>query len=327
VGRPWPSLWLAISVLAGCTAQWDDTCTGVAELGGTEGTFAIRKTDGSFWYWGNNGFSYYRYAVERPRPRLDVATGKFVGTTTCIAEPSGEVSCPLLSDLSGQPLSIPSQTSALAVYDSDVCAISASSRLVCPRWADGDFGDGFSRVARGRDHLCAVRTTGAITCHAPGSNVVLPEVWSQSFDEVTGAVDVVATAQSSCVLTNAGAVSCWGSSDDLGRDAQVQPKVVEGLDGHATALVAGYDFVCALLEDGGVSCWGRPYSRLFGVPEGTATRIQGLRRPVRVIAATQSAVCVVFDDTSVWCWGRGPLGDGTSSATDGEIPRPVLGCG
>jgi hypothetical protein len=223
------SWWFVATVLgAGCTAQWDDRCTGVAEVAGMNGQFAIRKTDGSFWWWGERGGAQ---VALRPRREPSVESGPFVSNTTCVAGAAGRVSCPIEVDASDHSFSIPRETRDLAVYRDTVCSISADSHLDCTGWRvdPADLGDGFSRVAVGADHLCAIRTSGATTCRATTSTAKLPDVWSQTFDEVTGAVQVVATQQSSCVRTAEGAVSCWGSYDSLGRWPRTTPKGVEGL--------------------------------------------------------------------------------------------------
>lgn len=64
-----------------------------------------------------------------------------------------------------------------------------------------------------------------------------------------------------CVLSQAGAVSCWGGNEwgQLGdgtvRDRE-EPVEVSGLPGPAVQLVASAGYTCARLADGAVFCWG-----------------------------------------------------------------------
>ena len=125
---------------------------------------------------------------------------------------------------------------------------------------------------------------------------------------------VAAGKQHSCVLSDQGAVYCWGANDEgqLGDGTQTDSSTpVESLSlGHgryAVSLAAGDEHTCAILDNGSVKCWGdNSYGQLgdgsytsSGSPRLVSNLSQG--RTAVSIQAGATHVCSV-DNGSIQCW-------------------------
>ena len=85
-----------------------------------------------------------------------------------------------------------------------------------------------------------------------------------------------------CVLTNGGAIKCWGlgtfgrlgydNTDNIGSGIISMPPADVNVGGTAAAVSAGSFHTCALSSGGYVKCWGcaLPLARTPGVPLGLA---------------------------------------------------------
>jgi alpha-tubulin suppressor-like RCC1 family protein len=136
-----------------------------------------------------------------------------------------------------------------------------------------------------------------------------------------------------CALTTDGDIWCWGRNDlgQLGNGtvvASATPVEVVGLDGSATAVVAGNRHTCALTTEGRVRCWGSNSNGQIG--DGTPNHkaepvdVVGLASGVSAIASGTEHVCALTARGAVKCWGQngvGQLGDGTTE--DRSVPVNV----
>lgn len=135
---------------------------------------------------------------------------------------------------------------------------------------------------------------------------------------------IASSSTHTCALSNAGAVSCWGSnmSGELGVGPLVKerltPGIVEGLDSGVIQISAGGRHACALLATGSVKCWGNNFWGQLG--DGTKTvrpvpvQVIGLPGGVTAIEAGASHTCAITGTGTAVCWGNndwGQLGDGT----------------
>jgi len=137
-----------------------------------------------------------------------------------------------------------------------------------------------------------------------------------------------------CIVTNSGAVKCWGGNGfgRLGDGTQNNsntPRDVVGLNGPAIAVTAGYHHTCALLVSGTVQCWGWNAGGQLG--DGTTNdsnapvSVQGLTSAVEALTVGSRNSCVLLSNREIKCWGDntyGQLGDGTD--TNRSLPVSVL---
>ncbi len=210
------------------------------------------------------------------------------------------------------PLPEPASEISVAHGGWYACAVLDSGRLAC--WGDnalGQLGQGVRgglrpnveqpiplielprrvlHVSTGPAHACAVLEGGELTCWGGGNFGRLG--YASSADRlVPGAIvdvgapvrEVVAATRSTCVITDAGRVRCWGDNDDgelgyghtTGIGEQYTPRVSGGLLDPVTMRRLGGDVdiagsapaqqlvalvrtaaYCALLDSGAVRCWG-----------------------------------------------------------------------
>lgn len=181
---------------------------------------------------------------------------------------------------------------------------------------------GVAALAVGVRHSCALMSAGGVKCWGMAD---LGELGDGTAQRRLAPVDVVglssgvkavaAGVASSCALTGAGGVKCWGSNNqgqvgDGTTTNRSAPVDVVGLSG-VTAITAN----CALMSAGGAKCWGGSH---------------GLA-PVDVFAPGRGIVaithgCALTSAGGVKCWGpnnQGQVGDGTR--VDRPVPVDVLG--
>ena len=128
---------------------------------------------------------------------------------------------------------------------------------------------------------------------------------------IDDAVDLVSGFHHECILSNEGAVRCWGANThgQLGADTAYEPehaKAVQDLP-HATGIVVGADHTCALTDDGGlVYCWGDHERGQCGDVKDGLLAVPGIRGAV-AIAAGRFFTCARLADRHVRCWGEVPF--------------------
>jgi hypothetical protein len=125
------------------------------------------------------------------------------------------------------------------------------------------------------------------------------------------AAAVAAGLAHTCVLTAAGAVSCWGYNghDELGNGqtgGSVTPVAVAGMSTGIANISVGVRHSCAVTSVGGVKCWG--YGR-GALGDGTIERrrtpvdVVGLASGVTAVAAGYDVGCALVQSGGVKCWG------------------------
>jgi alpha-tubulin suppressor-like RCC1 family protein len=187
-------------------------------------------------------------------------------------------------DVSG----LTSGVSTIAIGGTHSCALTTSGGVKC--WGNnsiGQLGDGtttqrtspvdvtgltsgFSAIATGNFHSCALTTTGGMKCWGNNGNGQIGDGTTTQRNtavDVSGlssGVSAIATGSNhSCVLTTAGGVKCWGANNDgqIGDGTTTNRTTaldVLGLASGVSSLATGIalSHSCALTTAGGVKCWG-----------------------------------------------------------------------
>ncbi len=189
-------------------------------------------------------------------------------------------------------------------------------------------------ISAGGGHSCALTTTGGVECWGDDSGGELDD-GSTGASSVpvaasglsSGVVSISAGFFSTCALTVAGAVECWG--DEL-LGSGTTPTTVSGLSSGVSAISAGYNFACALTSAGGVECWGvNAYGQLGNGTTYNSTvpvAVSGLSSGVVAISAGDEHACALTSAGGVECWGKnyyGQLGDNGATGYDAFSSVPV----
>lgn len=127
-----------------------------------------------------------------------------------------------------------------------------------------------------------------------------------------------AKQDSTCVVTSAGFVNCWGANDfgQLG-DGTTQsfkntPVTVSNISG-VKQVAMGYNHACAITQTGSVSCWGDNNNGQLG--DGTqtqrlqATAVVGLSAKVTQLALSYNSSCALLETGDIQCWGSNTQGE------------------
>ena len=139
---------------------------------------------------------------------------------------------------------------------------------------------------------------------------------------------IVASHDTTCALTTAGAVKCWGSLLYVPTLVS-SPADVPGLASGVAQIGVGWYDGCALTTAGGVKCWGMPGYVGFSAPPGSGVPpgdVSGLTSGMAAIAVQGWHSCALTNGGGVKCWGSnasGALGDGTT--VDHSLPVDVSG--
>jgi len=218
---------------------------------------------------------------------------------------NGPEASPVPIRVEGRTTALLSGVDALAAGAVHTCAVIAGEALCWGQGQDGRLGDD---------------ATAEHELHRP-SYVVR----AASGQPVRDARTVAAGEQHSCLVTQGGAVECWGDNSwgQLGRGAGAAlanagtsaPVVV--LDS-VEAIAAGQRHTCAL-RAGAVYCWGaNGYGQLGGAtqtPAGaprtsdpTPTQVPGLTNIVQIAAGIELS-CAVDAAGALFCWGGSRFGE------------------
>lgn len=256
-------------------------------------------------------------------------------------------------DVSG----IASGAVAISVGGAHACAITAGSALKCWGWnMEGQIGDStlsdqstpvdvpdlsgdVIAVATGFSHSCAVTTAGRVRCWGLnyfgqlGNNDTSRRWTPKSVQGLgDGVKEIAAGLESTCALTAASGVKCWGWNADgqLGDNSLNDhwlPADVTGLQAGVQTVARGIWHRCALTTGGGVKCWGRNIVGELGDNSTTGrltpVDVVGLASGVTAIATGSHHSCALDSSGGVRCWGQnsvGQLGDNTNAdrSTSGD---------
>ncbi len=256
--------------------------------------------DGTVTCWGSNTYD------QRDVPYgLELATAVSAGEYhTCALGTDGTVTCWGYNN-DGQT-TVPSELvvtlDTIAVTPMDPIIDAGATQAMN---ATGTFSDGMeadltpglpiltTRASEGRDHTCALRADGTVTCW--GSNSDGQTMVPTGLGPATA---VSAGGAHTCARGADGTVTCWGSDSD-GQKNDVPFGLV------ARAISAGDAHTCALGADGTISCWGNDTFEQTTGPDGFVAS---------VVSAGGGHTCALGADGTISCWGNDTFGQTTGPA-------------
>jgi alpha-tubulin suppressor-like RCC1 family protein len=226
------------------------------------------------------------------------------------------------------------------------CAIFADSTVGC--WGTFLSPDrstrlevrGLTEVASinaGRNHNCAVQTSGSVFCWGDNAEGQLGNGTERSSGapvrvlDLPPAVSVAAGQSHSCATAQDLRARCWGSNafGQLGDGTLVnRGQAVLALSSSSVrAVTAGGAHSCSLLFSGAVQCWGEGRHGELGDGRSASSSVpvvvSGITNAV-AIAASESSTCAVLVDGTVWCWGFDRYGSlGTIPTTSSVVDKPA----
>ena len=181
----------------------------------------------------------------------------------------------------------PSREADIALERNDQHTITARLQVACHTNSEGSatcWGgsvpapeDAIHKIALGREHGCALMRSGSIQCW--GETQLQDSTRSDS-----QFVDIAATLETVCGITQQGALHCAGA--DLG----MPPPGMRWAQ-----LSGGAHHMCALTANGSAACWGdNSEGQLDVVPN----------QPLRSISAGHFHTCGLTMTGQAVCWGR-----------------------
>jgi alpha-tubulin suppressor-like RCC1 family protein len=193
-------------------------------------------------------------------------------------------------------------------------------------------GGGFSELAAGIKHTCALNGSGQAFCWGSNTNGQLGNnSTSPSLIPAAVAGGLVFTRISvgqlhSCALTSDGAAWCWGPSSRGGSNTLTPERVAN--TPAFTSISAGFSNTCALTSAGAVWCWGPSTSGAAGqggvlnTGELEAREIVGGITFVALSGGLTDHYCGLTAAGDAYCWGSnfgGKLGDGTTVSRSAPV--------
>jgi large repetitive protein len=201
-------------------------------------------------------------------------------------------------------------------------------------------------IAIGEAHTCALTNVGQVLCwglndygqlgNGTTTNSSVPQPVIELPHDV---ISISAGANSTCALTNAGVVWCWGgnAAGQLGDGTYTQssePVQVSDVTGTAAlnevaVISSGRDHACAATAAGAAYCWGDNSTGELGNGTDTSSNfpvpIPGLSSGVATISAGSGFTCAVTTAEAALCWGKGGSGQlGDGNGVDSASPVTVV---
>lgn len=173
----------------------------------------------------------------------------------------------------------------------------------------------FIEVATGDDHICALNTSGKVSCIGANDKEQLGQ--ANSTDSTTlvqvntpKAQGVVAGDDFTCALLTSGQVLCWGDNGENQLGYAGEPKFRSVLFGNSalsgmSTVAAHKEAACAAGNERAMYCWGDYAGRTTSTVG--ADRLDTRVRPVQ-IAIGDRHICFLGADQNVYCRGANDLG-------------------
>ena len=152
----------------------------------------------------------------------------------------------------------------------------------------------------------------------------------QKIEGVEGIIALATGEGKTCLLHEAGTVSCWGA----GQTSDDPESILKGIT-NAISIDIGDGHICVLRDDMTVLCWGYNTSGQLGNGEiyfGDSDVIEYFDELVQVAGITDAVgiatggdhTCAVHEDGTVSCWGRKT--GAAKSETEQQITTQTHSC-
>ncbi len=256
------------------------------------------------------------------------------------------------------------KVTAISAGGGQACALTSGGGVQC--WGNngsGELGDnskterhlpvavfglssGIVAIAAGQSHTCALTTAGGVLCWGDnaagelGNNSMTGSSVPVAVSGLSSGVAAIAAGfNSTCAVTTAGQLLCWGAngSGQLGTGSTATTSEVpvsrspQSL--FAATVSTGFDHACAVATSGAAFCWGGNSGYLAGAL-GTGDKfgytvpigVSGLSSGVAAISAGQSHTCALTTAGGVLCSGYNQYGEiGNGSMAESLVPVAVTG--
>jgi alpha-tubulin suppressor-like RCC1 family protein len=203
-----------------------------------------------------------------------------------------------------------------------------------------------AQLSAGRDHTCALTTTGGTKCWGLNDTGQLGDGSLTSRSQppstsIPGFATVAAGGGHTCAIATTGrGVWCWGNNAHAqvgngGSGGSISTPIPitsnGGFNSDVDAISVGGEFSCGL-KGGGVKCWGRNDSGQIGNndPDTAFRPLQVSDLPpssgTKLLASGGKHSCVITNTDTVKCWGLNDHGQlGNNNTTLSRVPVDVVG--
>lgn len=230
--------------------------SGVAQVVAAGGSSCALTTSGAVYCWGYNAFGQLGNNSTIPSP-VPVAV---YGMSSGVARITG-------SSLHACALTTAGGAYCWGYNNSGQLGNNSLTNSTVPVSVSG-LTSGVAQVAAGNSFTCAVTTSGGAKCWGLNSDSRLgnnstanSSVPVDVYGLASGVASLATGYNSSCAVTVAGGVKCWGINylGQLGNGTTTLSKVpvdVYGLTAGVTAVAVGSDHSCVTTTSGSMKCWG-----------------------------------------------------------------------
>jgi alpha-tubulin suppressor-like RCC1 family protein len=270
----------------------------------------------------------------------------------------------------GCPIQLPTDPAQIPVALCDALEVATGGQHTCAKktdgsvkcWGDnvwGQIGDGTTTtrlaptlvsgvtaraLAAGMYHSCALTTAGGVKCWGYnsqgqlGNGTFMPSTTPVDVTGLgSGVQQIVAKYNSTCALTSAGGVKCWGDNQNgqLGDGTTTNrgaPVDVSGLTSGVMRITGGDGNTCAVLTSGAVKCWGNNAEGSVGngttggnvLAPAAVTGLTGSGTAWALDVASSGNTSCAISKVGTKCWGTDALGKiGNGGGADGIFSTPT----
>jgi hypothetical protein len=217
-----------------------------------------------------------------PGPSNDISNGRYAN---CVVQMGGDLYC---TGLSGQAVLIEATGTGftqVAAGKGHACALRNDKTIVC--WGQDRYGETWPTSARVHKltgvsgDVCGIMQEGRILCHGVESQVLVPPT-------STGWIAAAGSARLVCALKSDGLPSCWAHPQSVQAPAAQAPAIA------MSDIVVGHSFACGLKTSTGIACWG----------SGTASTHEPTTSGFVQLVAASSFACALNNAGEITCWGN-----------------------